>query len=144
MFMEFLKIAFTVAVAAAGWIFAHYYTSKRDTKNSRRAIRIDALSSCYKALVRSGIDGVMVVKDESGKTVSRAGPVEDAIALVHLYGNQKQSEMASTYARQIADKKHGDSTALVNSLRSDIRSMLGETDIEGLPNYLRISTEKPV
>ena len=31
--MEFIKIIFTVAVAAFGWWITHYYTSKRDTEN---------------------------------------------------------------------------------------------------------------
>lgn len=141
--MEFLKIAFAVAIAVAGWIVAHRYTSKRDTNNSRRATRVDALSTCYKALTRSGIDGVMVIADESGKAINRAGPVEDAIALIHLYGSQEQSDLASDYARQVADTKHGDSTRLVNCLRCDIRRMLGESDLNGVPSYLKISVGKP-
>ena len=33
--MDYLKIAFSVAIAVGGWIVAHYCTSKRDTNNSR-------------------------------------------------------------------------------------------------------------
>lgn len=30
--MEYIKILFTVVVAAAGWIITNYYTSRRDIK----------------------------------------------------------------------------------------------------------------
>jgi phage FluMu protein Com len=140
--MEFVKIAFTIATAVTGWLVAHHYTSRRDTKNSRRLTRIEALSSCYKALARAGIDGVMVTKGPDGKAINKAIPVEDAIALVHLYGSQEQSDLASEYAQQVAETQNGDSTKLVNCLRRDVREMLGEPDLSHDPIYLRITLKE--
>lgn len=57
--MEYIKILFTVIIAVGGWIVAHYYTSRRDTNNYRRATRIEALSFCYKAFIRSSLDGAI-------------------------------------------------------------------------------------
>lgn len=140
--MEFIKIAFAVVTAVLGWVIAHHFTSRRDRDNSRRSTRIEALSFCYKALVRSGIDGVMVFKAEDGKLVSRAGPVEDAVALIHLYGSQEQSCLATEYARQVAHSQEGDATKLVESLRNDIRRMVGEADLSSDPTYLRITIKE--
>ena len=140
--MEFLKIIFTVIIAAVGWMVAHHFTSKRDTKNSRRMIRIEALSSCYKIFARAGIDGVLVTKGDDGKVINKAIPVEDAVALVHLYGSQEQSDLASEYANQVGQTQNGDSTKLVNSLRRDIRRMLGEPDLSHDPTYLRVTIKR--
>lgn len=89
-------------------------------------------------MVRSGIDGEMVVKGEDGKAINKATPVEDAIALIHLYGNQEQSNLASEYARMIGETNRGNATELVNALRKDIREMLGEPELVGEPAYLRV------
>jgi hypothetical protein len=136
--MEYLKILFAVLTAVIGWVAGHYFTSRRDLASSRRSVRIDALVTCYKALIRSGIDGVMLKRDDSGRVINNAVPVEDAIALIHLYGDAQQSALASAYAKQIADTGKGSATDLVNSLRRDIRGMLGAGDLLSEPVYLRV------
>jgi len=105
-------------------------------------IRIEALSSCYKIFARAGIDGVLVTKGDDGKVINKAIPVEDAVALVHLYGSQEQSDLASEYANQVGQTQNGDSTKLVNSLRRDIRRMLGEPDLSHDPTYLRVTIKR--
>lgn len=140
--MEFIKILFTVIVAALGWLITHYYTSKRDTEKSRRSARIKALSTAYKALVRAGIERRIVYKSEDGIIHNTAAPVEDAISLIHLYGNEEQSKLASKCAKQFEDTNSGNFTDLINSLRKDIREMLGEEDLVEPPLYLIISTNE--
>lgn len=68
---------------------------------------------------------LLIIEDEAGKVINKAIHVEEAIALIHLYGSQEQSDLAKAYANEISEKKNADSTALVNSLRSDIREMPG-------------------
>ena len=137
--MEILKIIISIVVAVIGWIIGHHYTSKRDVKNSQRAIRIAALAEAYKALVRVGIDGIMIKKEKDGSIYNGAKSIEDAIALIHLYGTQEQSILASNYATQVADTGGGEGTLLVNSLRKSIRESLGGEDIEGIPHYLKVT-----
>jgi len=137
--MEFIKIIFTVAVAAFGWWITHYYTSKRDTEKSRRSARIKALSTAYKALVRAGIDKRLVYKSKDGIIHNEAMPVEDAISIIHLYGNEEQSRLASECAKQFEETNKGSFNDLINSLRKDIREMLGEEDLVEQPLYLKIS-----
>lgn len=139
--MEYVKIVFAVIVAAIGWLVTHYYTSKRDVSNSRRQSRIEALSIAYKAFVRAGIEGKLVTRGDDGKISNRAGPVEDAIALVHLYGNVEQSKLASKCARQFEETGGAIFNELVDALRKDIREMLDESDVTDPPIYLRISLE---
>ncbi len=136
--LEYIKILFAVFIAVVGWIAAHHFTAKRDLNNSRRLARIEALSSCYKIFVRSGIDGVLIKKNGS-EVVDRAGDIEDAILMIHLYGSQEQSELANQYVNDMSTNQNADSTKLVDSLRKDIRGMLGEQDFLSKPSYLKIN-----
>jgi hypothetical protein len=137
--MDLLQVIVGVVLAILGWVIGHRFTSARDVKNSQRSIRVAALAEAYRVLVRSGIDGVMVKRDAGGAVVNGAKPVEDAIALIHLYGTQEQSTLASNYATQISTEGGGDATELVNALRKDIRENLGGYDVEGRPRYLRVT-----
>lgn len=137
--MDMAKIVVGAIVAVIGWLIAHHFTSKRDVRNSQRAIRMAALSEAYKAIVRVGIDGVMLKRDKEGEIINGAEAVEDAIALIHLYGTQEQSDLASKYVLQVANSGGGDATELANALRRGIRENLGGCDIEGTPSYLRVT-----
>ena len=136
--LEYIKILFAVFIAALGWIAAHYFTAKRDLHNSRRLARIEALSNCYKIFIRSGIDGSLI-KQRGSEVIDKAGDIEDAILLIHLYGSQEQSELANQYVNDMSNNQNADSTKLVDSLRKDIRKMLGEQDLISKPSYLRIN-----
>lgn len=137
--MDLLQVTVGVVLAILGWVIGHRFTSARDVKNSQRSIRVASLAEAYRALVRSGIDGVMLKRDADGAVINGARPVEDAIALIHLYGSQEQSTLASKYATQVSAEGGGDATELVNALRKDIRENLGGDDVEGQPRYLRVT-----
>ncbi|MBD8642357.1 hypothetical protein IFT63_01980 [Stenotrophomonas sp. CFBP 13724] len=136
--LEFAKILFGVVVACSGWLIVHYFTSLREIAAAKRAIRLEALVASYKALVRTGIDGVLLGKGASGKDVDHVASVEDAIAIIHLFGTKEQAELANDYVSQIQDNQRVDATLLVNSLRSDVRGILGASDEMPVPAYLRI------
>lgn len=137
--MECEKILLAALIAVVGWVAVHQFASARDLANSRRRARIDALTTCYRALVRSGVDGVMLQRDSSGKLINGAIIVEDAIALIHLHGSEQHSKLARDYAKQVGETQTGSLTELVNSLRKDIRSMLGTKDLDSDPHYLRVN-----
>lgn len=137
--MEFFKIIFTVIVAAGGWLVTHYYTSKRNIENSRRESRIEALSQAYNALVRTALNGSLVTRKKDGTILNKAPSLENAIATIHLYGNDEQSKLASKCAEQFEKTGKDKYNDLVNSLRIDIREMLNESDLKEPPIYLRIT-----
>lgn len=136
--LEYIKILFAVFIAALGWIAAHYFTARRDLNNSRRLARIEALSSCYKIFIRSGIDGSLI-RNSGSEIIDKGGDIEDAIFMIHLYGSQEQSFLANQYVNDMSTNQNADSTKLVDSLRKDIRSMLGEQDLISKPSYLKIN-----
>ncbi|MNF12226.1 hypothetical protein D3C80_2136440 [compost metagenome] len=59
--------------------------------------------------------------------------------MIHLYGSQEQSFLANQYVNDMSTNQNADSTKLVDSLRKDIRSMLGEQDLISKPSYLKIN-----
>lgn len=138
----YLQLFVTVCVAAAGWIAAHWFTSRRDRKNAERSVRLNALSEAYYAFVRSGIAGSFTKKDYDGNLLPVAQDVERAVATVHLYGTPGQSELANEYVAKLQDQQHGNATALVDSLREYIRSSLGLAKLPKTPHYTRIEVSK--
>jgi hypothetical protein len=136
---ELIKLLILVISGAIGWVVAHHFTAKRDIKNSQRSIRIEALTEAYKILVRSGIESSIVKWDQHGKVNDLPTKIEDAIALIHLYGTSLQSKLADEYTIQMSTKNHADSTKLVNEIRRDIREGLGGNDLETTPHYLKIT-----
>jgi len=137
--VEYFKIIVAVIVSAIGWVIAHNFTSKRDVTNAQRATRVQAFTEAYKALVRSGLEKELLPTDKDGKVVNKAIPVEDAIAIIHLYGTEEQSQMASKYASNFANNSSADCTELVNSLRKTIRENLGGEDLKNMPIYLVVT-----
>ena len=139
--MEYIKVFFTILTAVLGWIVAHYFTSKRDLKSSRRLARIEALSNCYKIFIRVGINGALI--NQNGTEIEdKSAEIEDAIAIIHLYGSQEQSDLVNQYVNNMSSNQTAVFTNLIDSLRENIRNMLGEEDLKSTPSYLKISRGK--
>lgn len=135
----YIQMVVTVLTAGVGLVTAHRFTSKRDIKNAERLRRIDSLSTAYFAFIRTGIDGVIVKKDHEGKLLPTAKNLEDAVAVIHLYGTDEQSILADEYVLKLSDTGSANSTELVDSLRKTIRNELGLTQLVNVPHYLRIN-----
>lgn len=139
MIMDTLGKYLPILIALIGVYVTHKFTSRRDVLNSQRALKIEALSTAYKALVRSGLEKDLLPKDEMGNVQNKAIPVEDAIAIIHLHGSDLQSRLASQYALDFASNRGADCTELVNSLRNEIRDSLGYEKLEALTYYLSVT-----
>ncbi len=137
--MDILSKYLPILIALIGVYFTHKFTTRRDVLNSQRALKIDALSIAYKALVRSGLEKELLPRDEKGNVLNKAIPVEDAIAIIHLHGSELQSRLASQYALDFASNRGADCTELVNSLRNEIRASLGYEKLEALTYYLSVT-----
>ncbi|MDP2538153.1 hypothetical protein [Alteromonas stellipolaris] len=136
--MDILSKYLPILVALVGVFFTHKFTSRRDVINAQRALKIEALSLAYKALVRSGLEKDLISRDDKGNVTNKAIPVEDAIAIIHLHGSELQSRLASQYAVDFANNRGADCTELVNSIRNEIRASLGYEKLEALTYYLSV------
>jgi hypothetical protein len=134
----YIQMTVTVAIAAVGFVITHWFTSQRDRKNAERLRRLDGLSKAYLTFVRAGIQKDLVKKDLDGKLLPTAREVEDAVAVIHLYGTNEQSAMANTCSVELAKTNKVTFTNLINSLRETIRSDLGLGQLTHTPNYLSI------
>lgn len=130
-----------VVAAAVGWWIVHRLNSARDRVNAERLARTTELAKAHAALVRAGIDGVLIRKDEKGNIVSTSQEVENAIGVIYLYGTPQQAALARQYVQSFAKNQAADATELVSSLRSHIRASLGLPHLVEPVDYLRI--QKP-
>ncbi|HEE5436307.1 hypothetical protein [Acinetobacter baumannii] len=131
----------TSIIAIISWFIVHWLTEKRDQKNARRNTRVDALTECYVALVRSGIKNLYELEDDK---INRqiADDVEKAILIIHLYGSPEQSKLANEYSKHMSEDGNANLDELVESLRKDIRGQLGEKEIIDKPTYFQFTTKK--
>ncbi|UHQ55804.1 hypothetical protein [Microbulbifer sp. YPW16] len=137
--MEFyIKIFVIVSVASVGWIITHFFTSRRDLKNARRQRRIEALSNSYDLLIRLGLDkGIPARENHEGELETYAREVEQAIVMIHLYGNEEQVKLTNELVQKLSDEKIYSADGLVNALRVDIRRDLGMKRVNVAPIYTR-------
>jgi hypothetical protein len=111
----FLQMMVTFLVAALGWVAAHWFTSKRELENERRKIIVELLLGAYRKL-----EGAM--HREDGKTPWN--DIESAFADIQLLGSHHQATCAAKLAEAMAAKQDASFDALLEDLRSSLRSEL--------------------
>lgn len=134
-----INTVLTLAGAGLGWWLVHRLNSARDRINSERTMRTTELSKVYAALVRAGINGTLVRKDQDGNVLWEHKEVEDAIAKIYLYGTEDQISLTQEYVKSWDTTQGANATELVDSLRNHIRSSLGLKSVSGPLHYLRVA-----
>ena len=131
--LDIIKFIGTALIAVVGWIFGHYFTSKRDKSNKRRDLTIQHLINAYRILTNE------IAHRPSSKDSDQK--LELIISEIQLFGSTEQAKMARQLAHNIADKKGFDLDPLINSLRSDLREQLNLKVIDGNVTWLRYETK---
>lgn len=141
--MEIIQVVVAVVIATSGWAVVHFYAQQRDVANKQREFRLKALEKAYLSLLKIGVAGLILEYDEEENlVVDRSDLIEEAIAIIHLYGTNEQSRLATKYSIEVGDTNGGQLTDLVNSLRADIRQSLAGQDIDETPKYVKITKRK--
>ena len=118
----------TFLFAALGWGAAHWFTSKRDLENERRKIIVELLLGAYRKLEGS-------LHREDGKTPWN--DIESAFADIQLLGSHHQATCAAELAKAMAAKQDASFDALLEDLRSSLRSELNLPPISAKAIYFR-------
>lgn len=132
----------TSIIAIISWFIVHWLTEKRDQKNARRTARVDALSECYVALINSSLKDLYQLDDKGEINRKVADDVEKAILIIHLYGSPRQSKLASEYSKNMCEQGTANLDELVESLRKDIRKLLGEKEVIDKPAFFQFTVKK--
>ncbi len=131
--IELTKLVVTVLLAIAGWLFAGWLNSLRDSANKRREIVVQHLIDAYKTLTQ-----------EIGRrdtTVESITKLENLLSEIQLFGSRKQVDLARKLSNQTAQEGVSTIDPLIEDMRDTLRKELGLEPLEGNTIWLRF-TEK--
>jgi lipopolysaccharide biosynthesis regulator YciM len=132
-FKVLFPLLVTTIVALIGWVIAHRFNARRDLQNKRREIKVKYLIESYRGLEDGASRGKIAGTDRGTK-------FESAIAVIQLFGDQSQAEMAKNLAQKISSRDPEASTEpLALSLRDSLRVELELGKINEAPVHLRLT-----
>ena len=111
-----------------GLFVVGYLNDKRSVENDRRQVRTRYLLEAFRTLEAASNRNP---ETESEKRM----PLESALADVQLLGSPKQIRLAVQFANSLAETSGGDATALLESMREELRD---ELRLETAPKKLLI------
>lgn len=131
--IDYLKILITIILALIGWIVGYYFTTRKDINQKRRDISIDHLINAYRILTND-ISHRKGTKENNIK-------LENILSDIQLFGSVEQVELARNLAETVASGGEFKLDPLINSLRNDLRRMIGLKEIKGNVTWLRFNDE---
>jgi hypothetical protein len=124
--VEVVGLTVAVALAVGGWIVNGWLARR----GARRGLRVEYLLSAYRTLD--------AVSNRETITADQARELEGAIADVFLLGNERQVELARQFSDEFAQSGGGNTTALLEDLRIDLRRELLLGDAGERTTWLRV------
>lgn len=131
--IDYLKILITIVLAVIGWIIGYYFTTRKDINQKRRDISIEHLINAYRILTNE-ITQRKATKESNIK-------LENILSDIQLFGSYEQVQLAKDLADAIASKGDFELDPLINSLRNDLRKMIGLKKIRGNVKWLRYNDQ---
>lgn len=131
--IDYIKILATISLAVIGWIVGYYFTTRKDINQKRRDISIEHLINAYRVLTN----------DISHRNQSRENntKLENILSDIQLFGTEEQIEMAKKLADTVAKGGEFQLDPLINSLRNNLRKMIGLKKVTGNVRWLRFSNK---
>jgi hypothetical protein len=131
--IDYLKILITIIMAVIGWIVGYYFTTRKDINQKRRDISIEHLINAYRILTNE-ISHRKETKDNNTK-------LENILSDMQLFGSEEQVQLAKDLADTVAAGGEFQLDPLINSLRNDLRKMIGLKKVKGNVKWLRYNDE---
>ncbi len=125
---ELVKLIVTVLVAVAGWIFAGWLSSRRDTANKRSDLVVQHLIDAYKILTQE-----IGHRETSIESITM---FENLLSEIQLFGSRKQVKLARQLSNQTAHDGVSEIDSLVEDMRNSLRKELGLEPVEGATSWL--------
>ena len=123
----------TTVIVITGWLIAHLLTQHRERTKKRQDKRVEYLITAYRNLEASA-------NCDSTPEIDKR--IESAIADIHLFGNEKQIELAIIFSNAMANTGPASLDDLLLQLREDLRKELKLSKVPRKLNYLRINVKK--
>ena len=130
---ELTKLIATVLLAIAGWIFASWLGSRRDSANKRRDLVVQHLIDAYKILTQE------IGRRET--SIDSMTKLENLLGEIQLFGSRKQVELARKISNQTAQEGVSIIDPLIEDMRNSLREELKLESVEGNTIWLRFTDE---
>lgn len=131
--MDYLKIIVTIVLAVVGWRVGYSLTIKKDIIQKRRDISIEHLINAYRILTTEVAHREMTNENKM--------KLENILSDIQLFGSDEQIQFAKKLTEIVAAGDAFLLDPLINSLRNDLREMIGLKRITENVNYLRFRDE---
>jgi len=131
--IELVKLLSTVLLAVAGWAFAGWLNSRRDTANKRRELVVQHLIGAYKILTQE-----IGRRDTTSESMTK---LENLLSEIQLFGSKQQVELARKLSNQTANEGISEIDPLIEDMRNHLRKELGLELVEGKTIWLRFKKE---
>jgi hypothetical protein len=132
--IDYLKILMTIVLAVIGWIIGYYFTTRKDINQKRRDISIEHLINAYRILTNE----ISHRKETQESNIK----LENILSDIQLFGSLEQVNLAKDLADTVASGGEFQLDPLINSLRNDLRKMIGLKKIKGNVKWLRYKDGK--
>lgn len=111
-----LNFVVSSLIIIIGWGIAHWFTSRRDHRNKKREIRLEYLINAYRNI------GAAAARKQNSEEFKN---LEAGFHDVQLFGNAEQLQLLNEIFISHSKTGGADLEPLLNSLRAELRSILG-------------------
>lgn len=119
--ISYVTLLVSSAVVIVGWFIAHFFSEKRDHMNKKREVRLEYLINAYRTL---GMAAARKPKSEQFKNL------ESGFHDIQLFGNSEQLALLTDILESHAKTGGANVEPLLNSLRKELRELLGLSKAE--------------
>ncbi len=134
-FKDILPLAITVFVAVAGWLAAHWLTSRRAIEQKKRELRVRHLRRAYLKLANVA---------DRGSLQGNIFDIQDSFNDIQLFGQETQIALIGRFVEEAGRGESPRLDELLKELRNELRGHIGLAPIEGYRWFLRLrKTNEP-
>ena len=126
--VSYVTVLVSSLVVIFGWYIAHWFSSKRDHDNKKRELRLEYLIKTYRDL------GMAAAREPNSEYFKN---LEFGFHDVQLFGNAEQLKLLGDILQSHASTGEADLEPLLNSLRKELRELLGQSEAEMAFKFFR-------
>lgn len=119
--MSYITLVVSSMIVIFGWYIAHFFSTKRDHENKKRELRLEYLIKTYRDL------GMAAAREPSSEYFNN---LELGFHDVQLFGNAEQLKLLEEILQSHSRSGGADLEPLLNSLRTELRELLGQSKAE--------------
>ncbi|NMH59539.1 hypothetical protein [Alteromonas ponticola] len=127
---DIIALIVSVTIAVAGWVAAHWLSTRREIEQKKREYRVKHLRDAYIKIANLC---------DRGEYPRDIHDLQDAFNDIQLFGNEAQITLVGEIITNLTTQKPGDFNELLKQLRNEIREHIGLNSLNSFRWYIRSS-----